>query len=88
MPAALIADVRSYFGIDDPQWQTLRRRQPWWIANFRFVTPADRALASLRGWLTDLGVRPRDLRDSPAGKFLLSDALNSDRGRNFVAQEA
>ncbi len=53
-----------------------------------FDEPADRALASLRGWLTGLGVRPRDLRDSPAGKFLLSDALNSDRGRNFVAQEA
>ena len=52
-----------------------------------FDEPAELALQSLRTWLVDLGVSPRDLRDSPAGQFLLSDALNSDRGRNFVAQE-
>lgn len=46
LPAALVAEVRDYFGFDDAQWQTLRRRQPWWIANFRFTTPADRELAA------------------------------------------
>jgi alcohol dehydrogenase class IV len=53
-----------------------------------FDEPPDEAMRTLHAWLVSLGIAPRDLNDSPAGQILLADALNSDRGRNFVAQQA
>jgi len=53
-----------------------------------FEKPADAAVQTLYDWLVMLGIQPRDLQDSPAGKILLADALNSDRGRNFVVPRA
>lgn len=51
-----------------------------------FDRTPDEVVRTLHDWLVALGVTPRDLNDSPAGQILLADALNSDRGRNFVAQ--
>jgi hypothetical protein len=49
-----------------------------------FSLPSRQAVQSLQSWLEDIGVRCRDLRASPAGSLILSEALRSQRGRNFV----
>jgi hypothetical protein len=49
-----------------------------------FALPSRQAVQSLQSWLEDIGVRCRDLRASPAGSLILSEALRSQRGRNFV----
>ena len=49
-----------------------------------FALPSRQAVESLQSWLEAIGVRCRDLRASPAGSLLLSEALRSQRGRNFV----
>lgn len=49
-----------------------------------FDKPAGQAAALLSDWLQRLGIRPRDLRDSPEGLARLAQALTSERGANFV----
>ncbi len=39
----------------------------------------------LTEWLKELGIESRDLRDTPAGQVQLQQALDSTRGRNFIA---
>lgn len=43
-----VARVRQFLAIGDDEWQRLRRMQPWWVAQFRFGTAADRALGLSR----------------------------------------
>jgi uncharacterized protein YbaP (TraB family) len=39
-----VRQIRAYFAFDDAAWAWVRTMQPWWVANFRFGTPADRAI--------------------------------------------
>lgn len=39
-------ELRSHFTIDDQDWTRLRRMQPWWVANFRLNTLADRSIGT------------------------------------------
>jgi alcohol dehydrogenase class IV len=48
----------------------------------------DQAREQLSVWLQNLGIAPRDLRNSPAGLHQLQQALGSARGRNFVGSTA
>jgi alcohol dehydrogenase class IV len=50
-----------------------------------FEVPAAEGVQYLRGWLHALGIHPRDLRDTPAGRSLLDQEMRSARGRNFIA---
>jgi phosphonate metabolism-associated iron-containing alcohol dehydrogenase len=42
----------------------------------------------LTNWLQNLGIAPRELRQSPVGLYQLQQALASPRGRNFVGSTA
>lgn len=53
-----------------------------------FSLQVDRAVETLSAWLRDLGVQPRDLRNSPEGHSQLQAALASERGANFVMADA
>jgi alcohol dehydrogenase class IV len=48
----------------------------------------DQAREQLSVWLQNLGIAPRDLRNSPADLHQLQQALGSARGRNFVGSTA
>jgi alcohol dehydrogenase class IV len=50
-----------------------------------FHVPAAEGVQVLRGWLDALGISPRDLRDTPAGRATLDQEMRSARGRNFIA---
>ncbi|MFT4101898.1 MAG: TraB/GumN family protein, partial [Burkholderiaceae bacterium] len=50
LPPSLVDEVRRHFGWSDDEWRTLRRRQPWWVANFRFGTADDREQQVRRDW--------------------------------------
>jgi alcohol dehydrogenase class IV len=50
-----------------------------------FGVPADEGVQCLRKWLQDLGIAPRDLRASAAGRSLLETEMRSARGKNFIA---
>ncbi len=50
-----------------------------------FDVPAHEGVQYLRGWLSTLGISPRDLRDTPAGRSALAQEMRSARGRNFIA---
>ncbi|NVO05919.1 MAG: iron-containing alcohol dehydrogenase [Rhodoferax sp.] len=49
-----------------------------------FGVPAAEGVQYLRGWLDGLGIQPRDLRATPAGRSTLAQELRSARGRNFI----
>lgn len=44
--------TRAHFGFPQVVWSDLLTMQPWWVANFRFVTEADRS----QGGIDSLGV--------------------------------
>lgn len=48
----------------------------------------DQVSEKLSAWLQNLGIAPRDLRNSPVGLHQLQQALGSTRGRNFVGSTA
>jgi alcohol dehydrogenase len=50
-----------------------------------FDVPAPEGVQYLRGWLDTLGIRPRDLRETPTGRSALAQEMRSARGRNFIA---
>ena len=50
-----------------------------------FGVPASAGVQTLRGWLQALGIAPRDLRDTAAGRATLDQEMRSARGRNFIA---
>jgi alcohol dehydrogenase class IV len=50
-----------------------------------FDVPAAEGVQTLRSWLHALGVSPRDLRTTPAGRSTLDREMRSARGRNFIA---
>jgi alcohol dehydrogenase class IV len=49
-----------------------------------FACPLDKAMLHLAAWLQRLGIEPRDLRHTLAGREQLQQALSSARGRNFI----
>jgi alcohol dehydrogenase class IV len=50
-----------------------------------FGVPAGEGAQQLRDWLHALGIAPRDLRETPAGRATLEQEMRSARGRNFIA---
>jgi alcohol dehydrogenase class IV len=50
-----------------------------------FEVPAHEGVQYLRGWLDALGICPRDLRETAAGRNALVQEMRSARGRNFIA---
>ena len=50
LPETLVGEVRRHFGWGEREWRALRRRQPWWVANFRFGTADDREQQARRDW--------------------------------------
>jgi len=50
-----------------------------------FNVPAAEGVQCLRIWLERLGIVPRDLLDSAAGRATLDQEMRSARGRNFIA---
>jgi phosphonate metabolism-associated iron-containing alcohol dehydrogenase len=50
-----------------------------------FNVPAAEGVQHLRGWLHTLGISPRDLRQTAAGRSALAQEMRSARGRNFIA---
>jgi phosphonate metabolism-associated iron-containing alcohol dehydrogenase len=52
-----------------------------------FNVPAPDGAQCLRNWLEKLGIRTRDLRDSPARRAVLAHEMRSARGKNFIATE-
>jgi alcohol dehydrogenase class IV len=50
-----------------------------------FDVPASEGLQALRVWLNKLGIAPRDLRETSAGRATLDQEMRSARGRNFIA---
>ena len=50
-----------------------------------FEVPASEGVQALRGWLLQLNIAPRDLRETPAGRATLDQEMRSARGRNFIA---
>jgi hypothetical protein len=53
-----------------------------------FQQPLPEGLNTLRKWLIQLGIEPRDLRDSETGLTQLEQALKSERGNNFIEELA
>lgn len=49
-----------------------------------FGVPAAEGVQYLRGWLDGLGIAPRELRDTPAGRRTLEQEMRSARGRNLL----
>lgn len=51
-----------------------------------FDLPPAQGLQKLHRWLHALGIEPRDLRATPAGRIRLNAELQSARGQNFVVR--
>lgn len=49
-----------------------------------FDVPAAEGVQYLRGWLHGLGIEPRELRETSAGRNLLEEEMRSARGSNFI----